>query len=64
MRHHRVADIPIVGENNELLYLVTRSDVIKLLRNSRASLDKRGRLLVGAAVGVKKEDLKRAAALV
>lgn len=64
MRHHRVADIPIVGEDNALRYLVTRSDVIKLLRNSLASLDSRGRLLVGAAVGVKKEDMKRAESLV
>lgn len=64
MRKHRTCNIPIVGENSELLYLVTLSDVVKLTENKQASLDSRGRLLVGAAVGVKKDDFERAALLV
>ncbi|KAG8347662.1 putative inosine-5'-monophosphate dehydrogenase [Trypanosoma vivax] len=64
MRTNRTANIPIVGPQGELLYLVTLSDVIKLTRNRNASLDSRGRLLVGAAIGVKNDDMERAAALV
>ncbi|KAH9599260.1 CBS domain [Trypanosoma melophagium] len=64
MRKHRTSNIPIVGHNGELLYLVTLSDIVKLTENKRASLDSRGRLLVGAAVGVKNEDMTRAAMLV
>lgn len=64
MRVHRTSNVPIVGENNELLYLVTLSDIVKLTENKRASLDVRGRLLVGAAVGVKEDDLARAVSLV
>ena len=64
MRKNRCANIPIVGPSGELLYLVTISDVVKLTDNKVASLDAKGRLLVGAAVGVKQTDLLRARALV
>nr|CCC90488.1 putative guanosine monophosphate reductase [Trypanosoma congolense IL3000] len=64
LRESRSSNIPILGPNGELLYLVTLSDVLKLTRNKAASLDSRGRLLVGAAVGVKEGDMKRAISLV
>ncbi|KEG15069.1 putative inosine-5-monophosphate dehydrogenase [Trypanosoma grayi] len=64
MRAHRTANIPIVGPSGELLYLVTLSDVLRLTENKQASRDSRGRLLVGAAVGVKRDDITRAARLV
>nr|6LK4_A Chain A, Guanosine 5'-monophosphate Reductase [Trypanosoma brucei brucei] len=64
MRKGRTANVPIVGQNGQLLYLVTLSDVVKLRKNKQASLDSRGRLLVGAAVGVKKDDMNRAIRLV
>ncbi|KAF5225379.1 GMP reductase [Trypanosoma cruzi] len=64
MRKHRTFNIPILGKDNALIYLVTLSDVLKLTGKKYASLDARGRLLVGAAVGVKKEDITRAAKLV
>lgn len=64
MRLHRVTDIPILSATGELCYLITRSDVMKILRNKNASCDKRSSLLVGAAIGVKREDMARAEALV
>lgn len=64
MRKHRTSNIPIVGPNGELRFLVTESDIVKLTENTIASLDAKGRLLVGAAVGVKQTDLLRARALV
>ncbi|RNF21349.1 putative guanosine monophosphate reductase [Trypanosoma conorhini] len=64
LRRHRTSNIPILGKDNSLMYLVTLSDVVKLTENKHASLDSRGRLLVGAAVGVKKDDMTRAARLV
>ncbi|ORC87773.1 putative guanosine monophosphate reductase [Trypanosoma theileri] len=64
MRKHRTSNIPIVGNNGELIYLVTLSDIVKLTENKTASLDSRGRLLVGAAIGVKSDDINRAAMLV
>lgn len=64
MKKHKCANIPVVGAKGELLCLVTSSDVKKLTDNKMASLDSKKRLLVGAAVGVKKGDLARAQALV
>jgi len=64
MRKHRTSNIPIVGTDGDLVGLVTESDIVKLTDNQVASLDTKGRLLVGAAVGVKKGDLQRARALV
>jgi len=64
MRQRRTTNLPIVGPKTELLYLITSSDILKLTENPSASLDRRGRLLVGAAIGVKKDDHVRAAALV
>ena len=43
---------------------MTESDIVKLTENKIASLDSKGRLIVGAAVGVKRDDLARARALV
>ena len=64
MYKNRTSNIPIVGPSGELLYLVTESDIVKLTENKIASLDSKGRLIVGAAVGVKRDDLARARALV
>ncbi|KPI86597.1 guanosine monophosphate reductase [Leptomonas seymouri] len=64
LRSKRTNNLPILGPKGELLYLITSSDIQKLTSNRNASLDSRSRLLVGAAIGVKKEDHARAAALV
>lgn len=64
MRSKKTSNIPIVGPNRELRYLITSSDILKLTGNTHSSLDSRGRLLVGAAIGVKQEDHDRAVALV
>jgi IMP dehydrogenase len=61
---HRLQDLPIIDEAGKLAGLITAADVRKLTSNLVASLDKRGRLLVGAAVGVKADDFKRAQALI
>lgn len=64
MFRNRLSDLPIIDEEGKLIGLITAADVRKLTSNHIASLDKRGRLLVGAAVGVKQDDFKRAQALV
>jgi IMP dehydrogenase len=64
LHRHRINDLPVVNDQGVLLGLITDSDVRKLITNPNATLDSKGRLRVGAAVGVKKGDLQRAAALV
>ena len=61
---HRVKSLPLVNDDDVLVGLITSKDIINYERRPYASLDLKGRLLVGAAVGVKSGFLERAAALV
>jgi IMP dehydrogenase len=61
MHHHRVEKLPVVDKDRKLLGLITIKDVYSRERNSLASRDSEGRLLVGAAVSP--YDLERAKAL-
>ena len=68
MHDGRVSNLPIVGAGSggdwTLQCLITAADITKLLHNKDATMDSQGRLRVGAAVGVKKDDLERARRLV
>jgi IMP dehydrogenase len=61
MHHHRVEKLPVVGDGKKLLGLITIKDVYSREKNSLASRDAEGRLLVGAAISP--HDLERAKAL-
>ncbi len=56
--------LPIVNQQNELVALISRKDILSKKIYPIASKGKDLRLLVGAAVGTRKEDEARAAALV
>eukprot|EP00760_Papus_ankaliazontas_P035366 PhM_4_TR7763/c2_g1_i2/m.70857/K00088/IMPDH, guaB; IMP dehydrogenase len=61
----KVSNLPIVdATTGKLRFLITAADVRKLTANPLACLDQHSRLRVGAAVGVKRDDLSRARALV
>lgn len=64
IRENRTSCLPVLNQEGELKYLITQADVRKLQLHKDASLDSQGRLLCGAAVGVKGEDMDRARALV
>ncbi|MGI0092014.1 MAG: IMP dehydrogenase [Nitrososphaerales archaeon] len=61
MHQHRVEKLPVIDNDRKLLGLITIKDVYSRERNSLASRDSQGRLLVGAAVSP--FDLERAKAL-
>ncbi len=61
MHHNRVEKLPVVDKDRKLLGLITIKDVYSRERNSLASRDGEGRLLVGAAISP--HDLERAKAL-
>lgn len=63
-RKHRTSSLPILNEKGEVLYLVTQADILKLSTLKNATLNERGQLMCGGAIGVKGEDLERARALV
>jgi IMP dehydrogenase len=60
---HRLEKLPVMGSNGELVGLITAQDVIKSELYPSAALDEKGRLRVGAAIGVGRGEMDRAAAL-
>ena len=61
---NRIEKLPLVDPQNRIVGLITAQDVIKLQRHPGATKDEKGRLQVGVAVGVRPDDLRRAAACV
>lgn len=61
---HKIEKLPIVDAAGKLKGLITVKDIQKRERYPLATKDERGRLRVGAAVGVGTDALERAAALV
>ena len=61
---NRIEKLPLVHPDGRIAGLVTVRDLVALRERPHASKDDRGRLLVGAAVGVRGDYLERSAALV
>ncbi|HEX9091085.1 MAG TPA: IMP dehydrogenase [Anaerolineales bacterium] len=61
---HRIEKLPLVDAEGRLAGLITAQDIIKTQKHPNATKDSRGRLRVGAAIGVHPEDLERAASCV
>jgi IMP dehydrogenase len=62
-KKYKIEKIPIVDKENRALGLITFRDFQYSL-NKKASRDKKGRLLVGAAIGIRGDYLERAEELV
>lgn len=62
LHEHRVEKLPLVDEAQKLCGLITAQDILKLQRDPNATKDERGRLRVGAAIGVRDSDIDRARA--
>lgn len=60
MRQKRIEKIPVINEAGGLVGVYTMKDYEHYQNYPQASLDKKGRLLVGAAIGVKEGDIERA----
>ena len=60
---HRVEKLPIVDEKGVLKGLITVKDIHKAIKYPHSAKDSQGRLLVGAAVGIKDDFLERVHAL-
>lgn len=63
LHEHRLEKLPLVDDRGNLVGLITAQDVIKRREHPEATTDERGRLRVGAAIGVKASDVERADAL-
>ncbi len=63
LRDRKIEKLPLVDRDGRLRGLITAKDLKNRQRHPDASLDARGRLMVGAAVGVVGDYLERAAAV-
>ncbi len=61
---NRIEKLPLINHDWTIAGLITRKDIEKRISHPNSSLDSKGRLLVGAAIGVKEDALQRARALI
>ena len=64
LHEHRIEKLLVVDVNGDLKGLITVKDIQKKFRYPQAAKDRLGRLRCGAAIGVGKEGLDRARALI
>ncbi|MGO4350050.1 IMP dehydrogenase [Paenibacillus sp. MCAF9] len=64
LQKHKIEKLPLIDESNTLKGLITIKDIEKAIQFPNAAKDKHGRLLCGAAVGISKDTMDRAEALV
>ena len=63
LRHRKIEKLPIVDKNGKLSGLITIKDIQKASKYPNSAKDAHGRLLCGASIGVTKDVLERAGAL-
>ncbi|MBI2671192.1 IMP dehydrogenase [Candidatus Woesearchaeota archaeon] len=63
LRENRIEKLPLLDGDGKLRGLITTKDITKKEKYPNASKDIKGRLLVGAAIGVKDDYVERATAL-
>jgi IMP dehydrogenase len=64
LQKHKIEKLPLVDENNILKGLITIKDIEKAIQFPSSAKDSKGRLVVGAAVGIGKDTAERVEALV
>jgi IMP dehydrogenase len=64
LHRHKIEKLPVVDADGRLRGLITVKDIQKKIQYPQATKDERGRLRVGAAVGVGADAVERAEALV
>lgn len=63
LHKNKLEKLPLIDKDGKLRGLITSKDMLSLEEHPDASKDERGRLMVGAAVGVRGDYLERAKAL-
>ncbi|HEY0868531.1 MAG TPA: IMP dehydrogenase [Fimbriimonas sp.] len=63
LAEHRIEKLPIVDEGGRLTGLITIKDILKVQRHPLATKDRKGRLIIGAAIGALRQPYERAKAL-
>jgi IMP dehydrogenase len=63
LQKYKIEKLPVVSKDGKLIGLITYRDIIQLQSHPHAAKDEFGRLRVGAALGITRDMLDRAAAL-
>jgi IMP dehydrogenase len=63
LHKHKLEKLPLVDKDGTLRGLITSRDILSLEQYPNTSKDEKGRLMVGAAIGVKSDYMERARAL-
>ncbi len=63
LHEHRVEKLPLVNAEGHVVGLVTLKDIMKITQFPKATKDAKGRLAVGAAVGVRDKEMRRVEAV-
>ncbi|HAP01640.1 MAG TPA: IMP dehydrogenase [Bacteroidetes bacterium] len=63
LQNYKVEKLPVINKKGKLVGLITYKDILKLKSFPNSSKDNKGRLLVGAAVGVTADTMKRVESL-
>jgi IMP dehydrogenase len=63
LHEYRVEKLPLVDKDGRVAGLVTLKDIMKITQYPAATKDARGRLAVGAAVGVREKEMRRVEAV-
>lgn len=64
LRKYKIEKLPLVDDDFNLMGLITIKDIEKTYKYPHAAKDSRGRLLVGAAVGIARDTFDRVQALI
>lgn len=64
LQQYKIEKLPVVNSNNKLVGLITYKDILKVESYPNSAKDSRGRLVVGAAVGISGDTMDRIDALV
>lgn len=59
LHEYRVEKLPLVDANGRVVGLITMKDIMKITQFPKATKDAKGRLAVGAAVGVRDREMRR-----
>ena len=63
LHEYRVEKLPLVDKDGKVAGLVTLKDIMKITQFPKATKDSKGRLAVGAAVGVRDKEMRRVEAV-
>jgi len=59
LHEHRIEKLPLVDKEGKVAGLITLKDIMKVIKYPTATKDAKGRLAVGAAVGVRDKEMRR-----